>query len=154
MPPWVIRIWISPAPGVPGSRSSILRSPAPWTTSAFMTGDAFRSRSDDGCHAAVDVDDLAVDEVGGGRDEEAQGADEVVHLTPATGRRASAHPRAELLVLDEGRGQLRREVTGRQGVHLDAGPGKVRAHSAGEHDDAALRGRVRRDPRTAELTLH
>src|SRR4051794_14617906 len=94
--------------------------------------------SDDRGHAAVDVQHLAVDEVGGGGAEEQQAADQVVDLAPPGGRCPPAHPGRELLILDERAGELGTDVAGGEGVDLDAVCGQVGAQAPGQHDDAAL----------------
>ena len=50
----------------------------------------------DGQHAAVDIDDLAVDIVRGGRGKEHRRADQFLRPAPAAGRRAPASPRRRI----------------------------------------------------------
>ena len=110
-------------------------------------------RAQHGQHAAVDVDDLAVDERGGVGGEVDQGADQVLHLPPAARGGAAAHPAGERLVGDQRRGELGVEVAGADGVDADAGTGQVAAHAAGQHLDRTLGRRVGGDAGPADLRL-
>lgn len=94
--------------------------------------------SDDRGHAAVDVDYLAVHEVGGVGGEIDEGADEILHLAPAAGRGAPSHPCAEVLVVDERLGQLGLEVAWRERIDLDAARREVRAATGGKVDRASI----------------
>ena len=60
--------------------------------------------------AAVDIEDVAVDEVGRVAGEEHRRADQVFDVAPAARRRAPDQPAAELGVVDQRFGQLGLEV--------------------------------------------
>ena len=64
----------------------------------LTSGDLPFRRSEDGEHAAVDVQDLAVDEVRGRAARNSSGAHEVLDLAPPAGGGRPANPCAELLV--------------------------------------------------------
>src|SRR5438105_11930325 len=110
-------------------RSSSRRSSAPCATQASMltpsvspavTGELGTVWLEDAEHAAVDVDDLAVHEVGRRTGQEDERANEVAHVAPAAGRGAAGDPTAEDRVVDERSGQLGREVARTDRVDLDA----------------------------------
>src|SRR5438105_1911506 len=141
------RSWSGPISGV--AISSTRKSPGAWMTSASMM--AFSERGRD---AAIDIEDVAVDEGRGVAGEEHRGADQVFDIAPAARRRAVDEPAAELGVVDERLRQLGLEVAGAEAVDLDAVLAPVDRHALGEHLHRALAGGVRRDVRPPELALH
>src|SRR3954469_17357083 len=82
-----------PGPGATAGSSSIRKSPAACTTHAYTV-----TSSEHGQHAAVDVQDLTVHEVGRRRGQEDQRTDQVLQLPPPPGRRSLLDPRTEFLV--------------------------------------------------------
>src|SRR2546427_6165031 len=88
------RSWSGPMSGV--SISSIRRSPGAWMTSASMI--AF---SECGGNAAIDVEDVAVDEGRGVARKEHRRADQVFDIAPAARRRAVDEAAAELGVVHQ-----------------------------------------------------
>ncbi len=92
--------------------------------------------------AAVDVDDLAADVVGGRRGEEHHGSHHVLRLAPAPRRRAPLHPAVELGIVHQRRVHLGGDVAGSDGVDGDALRRPFRRHRPGQHLDTALRRRV------------
>src|SRR6478672_7389612 len=66
--------------------------------------------SDDGRHAAVDIDDLPVHEVRGARGEEHGRTAQLVGIAPPPRRHPAAKPRIELRIAPERLGQLGAEV--------------------------------------------
>src|SRR5260221_11656458 len=138
-PPYSIRGTASPGCGTRDSSSSIRRSPRAWMRSARMVwllidaGPSWtRGRLDDGGHAAVDEDQLAVDEIRGTGSQPDRGAGQVGGSAPAAGRRPVHHPGAQLRVLEQGRVQIGIDVAGSEPVDLDAVGGPVSAHDLPE----------------------
>src|SRR5256885_15016774 len=110
------RSWPGPISGV--GTSSTRRSPGAWMTRASMF--RFRSKSKRGGDAAIDIEDVAVDEVGRIAGKKHRGAHEVLDVAPAARRRAAHQPPGELLVLDQRLGQLGLEVARPPAVELEA----------------------------------
>ena len=106
---------------------------------------------EDGEQAAVDVQDLPVDEVGGGRGEEDDGAAELGRVAPAPGGDTLLEPRDELRALLQVAVHLGAEVAGPDAVRLDAEPRPVRAHRPRQLAQSALRRRVRADRLAPQL---
>src|SRR5882672_9965462 len=66
--------------------------------------------------AAIDVDDLAVDEIGGGRGQEHGGAAQLVRMAPARGRGAALDEGVELRIVHQRAVQLGGEIAGADAV--------------------------------------
>src|SRR5690606_36092442 len=76
--------------------------------------------SEAGGDAAVDIEDVAVDEAGRVGGEEDRGACQFLDVAPAAGRRAVGEPARKRLVGDERGVQFRLEIAGADAVDLDA----------------------------------
>src|SRR5262245_31982574 len=135
MPPQRTRTssWVTPTEGV--GTSSTRRSPGAWMTRASMV---VPFRSERGRHAAVDIEDVAVDEIRRGAGEEDRRAHQILDVTPAPRRRAADQPLAEVFVGDQRLRQLGLEVAGAEAVDLDAVRPEVDRHALGEHLHRAL----------------
>src|SRR5688572_18012846 len=122
MPPKRTRTRICPGSTSGVGTSSTRRSRAAWMTRASMSCDSFAATSNlkRGRDAAIDVQDVAVDETGRIARQENGRADQVFHVAPAARRRAVDQPAAELRVAHQGLGQFGLEVAGAQAVDLDA----------------------------------
>src|SRR5271154_1156993 len=102
--------------------------------------------SEAGGDAAVDIEDVAIDETRSVGSEEDRGADQLFDVAPAAHRRAAREPGRERLVLDQRLVEFGGEIAGRDRVD----PQPVLA-PIGRH---ALRGRVGRDVDPREFALH
>src|SRR5258708_31280861 len=113
IPPYSIRATASPGCGTRDSSSSIRRSPRAWMRSARMVwllidaGPSWtRGRLDDGGHAAVDEDQLTVNEIRGTGSQPDRGARQVGWSTPAARRPPGHHPGPQLPRLEQSRVQI------------------------------------------------
>src|SRR3569832_2129276 len=113
MPPKRTRTRSCSGPSGSVGTSSTRRSFAAWMTRASIVRPLKRRR-----HAAVDVEDVAVDEIRGIAREEHGGPDQVLDVAPAPRRRAVDEPRAELGVVHQRRGEFGLEIAWPEAVHL------------------------------------
>src|SRR3954451_8086239 len=138
-----------PGPGATAGSSSIRKSPAACTTHAYTV-----TSSEYVQHAAVDVLDLTIHEVGRRRGQEDERTDQVLQLPPPPGRRSLLDPRTEFLVGHQRRVELRVEVSRPQPVDLDPGWAEVGTHTFGQLLQPAFGRGVRRNARPDRFTLH
>lgn len=90
------------------------------------------------CHASVDVENLAGDEVASRAAEESQRAYEIFDIAPAPGRCVALHPGRKGLVLHERCSELGPEIPGRDGVDLDPSRPQIGAHSLRQLRESTL----------------
>ena len=113
-----------------------------------------------GQDAAVGVEDLAVDEVGGVGGQEYAGPDHVLRLAPAAGGRLGDDKGVEGAAaavgpaLAQGRGLRGGNVAGAHAVALDVVLAELGGDVLGQHLQAALGRRVARDGLAAQLAHH
>src|SRR2546429_4564635 len=117
-------ITASSGPGVRTATRSTRTSPAPWATTAVvlevMEVPFSDDGSDDGRHAAVDEDDLAVDVVGGAGGQPHGRADHIGHRPPPASGGPAEDPRVELVVVHKVLGHLGVDVSGGDAVDLES----------------------------------
>src|SRR6266481_4790686 len=102
----------------------------------------------------IDIERVAIDEGRRLAGQEHSGPDQLLDISPATGRRPLFEPAREFRIVDQRLVELGLEVARRDGIDLEAIFGPIGAHATGQVLYGALRGRVGRDARPREFALH
>src|SRR5271163_3686732 len=110
--------------------------------------------SEAGGDAAVDIEDVAIDETRSVGAKEDRGADQLFDVAPAAHRRAACEPGRELLVLDQRLVEFGGEIAGRDRVDAQPVLAPIGRHALGEHLHRALGGGVGGDIGAREFALH
>src|SRR6478735_11618475 len=112
------------------------------------------SASKTGRDAAIDVERVSVHKRGCLAREKDGRADQFVDVAPAGCWRALLQPGRELCAVDQSLVKRRLEVTGRNGVDLQAVLGPIRTHAPGQALHRSLSGCVWSNPRPGEFALY
>src|SRR5258708_28040099 len=131
---------------------STRRSPGAWMTRASIVD--LQEISERGSDTAVDVKKVTVDEVRSIAGQKRGGADQVLHVAPASRGRAADQPARELGIVDERLGQFGLEVARSEPIDLDVVLAPVDRHAFGQHLHRPLARGVRGNVRSAQLALH
>src|SRR6267154_3350969 len=103
---------------------------------------------------AIDIERMTVDEGRRPAGKEHGSPDQLLDIAPAPGGCPLFEPARKFRIVNQRLVERGFEVTRRDRVDLQAVFGAIGAHAAGQVLDGALRGRVRRNSRPRQFTLH